>query len=151
MLSEHLSYNKITTQMETLHTVIRSNLFLGCGEGKYLQTGTQSWMIGTDRSSSLSEKCSSKGNEVATCDITKMPFRDNLFDGIICISVVHHLATETRRIVALKELGRMLKPGGKVLITAWALENEYRKVTSVLVHYFRLLILTFPVFSSSIA
>ena len=101
---------------------------LGCGEGKYLQTGTQNWMIGTDRSSSLSMICKTNGNEVATCDVTKMPFRDNLFDGIICISVVHHLATEQRRVMALKELSRMLKPGGKVLITAWALENEYRKV-----------------------
>lgn len=85
-------------------------------------------MIGTDRSSSLSVMCRSSGNEVATCDITKMPFRDNMFDGVICISVVHHLATESRRVMALKELNRILKPGGKALITAWALENEYRKV-----------------------
>ena len=85
-------------------------------------------MIGTDRSTSLSTICKSNGNEIVTCDVTKMPFRNGLFDGIICISVVHHLATETRRIIALKELSRMLKPGGKVLITAWALENDYRKV-----------------------
>ena len=85
-------------------------------------------MIGTDRSFSLSQISTSKGNEVATCDVTKMPFRNVMFDGIICISVIHHLATEQRRIIALKELSRILKPGGKVLITAWALENDYRKV-----------------------
>ena len=85
-------------------------------------------MIGTDRSFSLSQISRSKGNEVATCDVTKMPFRNGMFDGIICISVIHHLATEQRRIIALKELSRILKPGGKVLITAWALENDYRKV-----------------------
>ena len=85
-------------------------------------------MIGTDRSSSLSLICRSNGNETATCDVTKMPFRKNTFDGIICISVIHHLATESRRVTALKELTRMLRHGGKVLITAWALENNYRKV-----------------------
>ena len=86
-------------------------------------------MVGTDRSLSLSEIANSSGNEIATCDITKMPFRSQTFDGLICISVIHHLATETRRVKALKELGRLLRPGGKVLITAWALENEYRKVS----------------------
>ena len=85
-------------------------------------------MIGTDRSFSLSAISRSNGHEISTCDITKMPFRGNVFDGIVCISVIHHLATETRRIKALKELARLLKPGGKMLITAWALENEYRKV-----------------------
>eukprot|EP00794_Sanderia_malayensis_P007583 gene7583-8423_t len=102
-------------------------LDVGCGKGKYLRQISQSFMIGCDRSSSLSDIACSRGNEIATCDITCMPFDDAKFDGIICISVIHHLATEARRVKALNELSRMLRPGGRLLITGWALENKYRK------------------------
>ena len=88
----------------------------------------ESFIVGSDRSNSLLRFAQANGHESLTCDLTKIPFRKAMFDGIVCIAVVHHLATEQRRIWALKELARILRPGGKLLLTAWALENKYRKV-----------------------
>lgn len=47
-----------------------------------------------------------------------------MFDGCICIAVIHHLSTSTRRADAIKELARIVKTTGRILIYVWALEQE---------------------------
>ena len=42
----------------------------------------------------------------------------------MCIAVLHHLSTECKRKLAINELIRITKPGGKILILVWALEQE---------------------------
>ena len=49
------------------------------------------------------------------CDITNIPRSDNSFDNIICTEVFEHLPDPIK---ALKELTRVLKINGKILITA---------------------------------
>ena len=51
-----------------------------------------------------------------------------MFDVCLCIAVLHHLATAERRLVGLKELVRITRPGGLVLVYVWALEQEVKKV-----------------------
>lgn len=46
-------------------------------------------------------------------DITDISFEENTFDIIICIHVLEHIPDEKK---ALKELGRVLKPGGVAII-----------------------------------
>ena len=48
-------------------------------------------------------------------DITSIPVSDNTFDVIMCIEVFEHLPNP---IDALVELNRVLKPGGKLILTA---------------------------------
>jgi alkylated DNA repair protein alkB family protein 8 len=43
---------------------------------------------------------------------------------VISIAVIHHFATEERRIRALQELWRILKPGGTLLVFVWAKEKD---------------------------
>jgi ubiquinone/menaquinone biosynthesis C-methylase UbiE len=50
-------------------------------------------------------------------DIVDMPFADGSFDVILCQFV---LMTVTRRVAALKELNRVLAPGGRMVIAVWA-------------------------------
>lgn len=51
-------------------------------------------------------------------------FRSNSFDACISIAVIHHLSTAERRANAIKELVRIVKPHGCVLIYVWALEQD---------------------------
>ena len=52
--------------------------------------------------------------------------RDASFDYAICIAVLHHLSTQERRVSALKEMQRILRPGGRALVTVWAKEQKYK-------------------------
>ena len=51
-------------------------------------------------------------------------FRSLSFDGCICIAVIHHLSTEQRRLDAIKELVRITRVGGLILVYVWALEQD---------------------------
>ena len=52
-------------------------------------------------------------------DACNLPLKNNSFDKIIMIAILHHLDSEEKRIAALKEIRRILKPSGKALISCW--------------------------------
>lgn len=54
--------------------------------------------------------------EVETGDITKLPFHDASFDAVISMTVIHNIPTREARDRALRELARVLKPGGRIVI-----------------------------------
>lgn len=54
--------------------------------------------------------------EVKTGDITKLPFPDASFDAIITMTVLHNIHSRQGRDAALRELVRVLKPGGRMAI-----------------------------------
>lgn len=96
----------------------------GCGNGKYLGFNPDCFFIGCDISPSLIEICEKRGHEVLVADAVNLPYRDNFGDAAISIAVLHHLSTEMRRRKAIEELVRVVKKGGLVLITVWAVEQE---------------------------
>ena len=100
----------------------------GCGNGKYLSVNPRSFALGSDICPELVAIAGRRGHEVAVCDCLHLPYRSNLFDGVICIAMVHHLSTEERRLAALKELTRVVKPGGRILVYVWAMEQQRKKV-----------------------
>jgi ubiquinone/menaquinone biosynthesis C-methylase UbiE len=97
---------------------------VGCGNGKYMGVNPLTHFTGSDRSSNLISICQSRGFEAMVADNLYLPYRDNLFDAVISIAVIHHFSTEDNRLAALKELTRILKPGGKLLVTVWATEQK---------------------------
>lgn len=63
-------------------------------------------------------------------DNLTLPFRDESLDAVLSIAVVHHLATTERRVCALRELARVLRIGGRLIISVWAMEQTHRKFES---------------------
>lgn len=100
---------------------------VGCGNGKYLGVNCASYKLGSDICPELVSIARQRGHEVAVCDCLRLPYKKDLFDAAICIAVVHHLSTEERRLAALRELSRILRPGGNLLVYVWAMEQDGRK------------------------
>jgi ubiquinone/menaquinone biosynthesis C-methylase UbiE len=51
------------------------------------------------------------------CDVKHLPFCDNSFDLIISDSTLDHFPSESDIVTSIKELGRVLQPGGIFILT----------------------------------
>lgn len=74
------------------------------------------YSVGTDCSLLQTTLTHERGKEAILGNNLQLPFRSDLFDGVLSVGVVHHLASKERRIQALRELARILRVGGRVLI-----------------------------------
>ena len=97
---------------------------VGCGNGKNLLVRKDCVNIGFDLCENFSVIASKKGIESCTANNLQLPIRSNLVDVVLSIAVIHHLSTEERRLESIKELIRITKPGGEILIQVWAKEQE---------------------------
>jgi ubiquinone/menaquinone biosynthesis C-methylase UbiE len=102
-------------------------LDLGCGNGKYLGVRNDITFFALDNSENLLDIVNKKYPYIQTTlsDVTATTYKANSFDAIISIAVIHHLATESRRIQMIQEIKRILKIGGLCLITSWAASNNH--------------------------
>ena len=80
--------------------------------------------IGCDNNLELLEEARKKKVNCVYGDNLKLPFEDNCADAVMSIAVIHHFSTHDRRIQALSELFRILKPSGRILIYVWAYEHK---------------------------
>ena len=62
---------------------------------------------------------------VETGDMRKLPFDDASFDIVVSNWVVHNLDAKPDRALAMAEMIRVLRPGGKVLLADIVLRHEY--------------------------
>jgi SAM-dependent methyltransferase len=99
-------------------------LDVGCGTGetmsfvKKLIPDGQVW--GIDKSRVAVKYATGRDHKnVRLADANKLPFRKNIFDAILALDVLEHIKTPER---VLQEIKRVLKPGGKMLITSPALK-----------------------------
>lgn len=69
-------------------------------------------------------KKKSKEIKLVQGDVSSAPLKDKSFDVILYVATIHHLPTEDERLKSLAEVKRLLKEKGKVLISAWAFEQE---------------------------
>jgi len=105
---------------------------VGAGNGKYLGCdGARALaMLGCDRSTQLSRVCRARGHECVVADAASTPFRAAAFDAAISIAVIHHLSTARRRLRALCDLARIVRPGGSLLVSVWAAEQPRFRATA---------------------
>ena len=63
--------------------------------------------------------------EVKTADMRSIPFPDGMFDQIVSKEAIHNLYAAPDRATALREIARVLKPGGAVVISDIRHFHEY--------------------------
>jgi tRNA (uracil-5-)-methyltransferase TRM9 len=52
-------------------------------------------------------------------DARRLPYADGTFEWAIAVATYHHIEDSEGRLQALKELRRVLRPGGEAFITVW--------------------------------
>lgn len=105
-------------------------LDIGCGNGKNIEYLVKTEYLdvhGCDFSEEFIKICQNKKLDVIYGNILSLPYSDKCADNVICIAVIHHLASEEHRIQAIKELIRITKIGGKILITVSSYEHPFYK------------------------
>ncbi|XP_078719187.1 putative tRNA methyltransferase 9B [Lampetra fluviatilis] len=100
---------------------------VGCGNGKYLALNGQAFTLGCDYCLPLVQASRAKGHEVMVSDNLRLPLRDGCADAVISIAVLHHFCTKSRRVRALREMSRTLRPGGRIMVYVWAMEQTRRR------------------------
>lgn len=110
-------------------------LDLGCGNGillyRYLAFKSISY-IGVDISKKLLAIARKKARlanvlgmyRFVKSSLEKLHLADKTFDWIFCFAALHHLPKEMR-LPAIREIWRVLKPGGKVAVTTWNLYSDF--------------------------
>lgn len=63
--------------------------------------------------------------EVLTADMTALPFPDGGFDLVLSAWAIHNLPNADARRQALAEMLRMLRPGGRLLVTDISGQDDY--------------------------
>lgn len=104
-------------------------LDLGSGSGRNTQKIKGGKMYLVDFSSEMlkfaEERAKKLGIKIETKqgDLIKIPYDNNFFDCIICISALHCLKPSEHK-NAVKEIYRVLKKGGKALIGVWNFKSK---------------------------
>lgn len=93
-------------------------LELGCGNGKNLIDHKEQ-SLGVDISEEFCKICENKGIKTICCDILDVELEEESYDHILCIAVIHHLPKMEDQIRLIQKIYRLLKPGGRALITGW--------------------------------
>ncbi len=108
-------------------------LDVGAGTGRQTLAIAQHGcdVVALDFSAKMLEKLKKNADELkldseislVVSDITKLPFRDFVFEGIEMVAALHNLPSEQLRISAIVEIYRVTRGGGKAVITVW-LRNQ---------------------------
>jgi ubiquinone/menaquinone biosynthesis C-methylase UbiE len=98
---------------------------VGCGSGSLLEKLPAKIKVGIDPSHALQKQASERGINVIDGVSWKLLFEDNTFDRVLLYSVTHYLTIKQTE-ESLKELTRVCKPGGLILIGDIADVKHYR-------------------------
>lgn len=114
-------------------------LDIGCGTGETLtfleKNYPKSKLFGVDNSEVAIDFAKKRGHQnIRKVNALKLPYRENSFDYILLLDVIEHIEDDT---ALLKEAKRVLKKGGKIIITAPALQFIWSEHDSEQGHFRR--------------
>lgn len=62
--------------------------------------------------------------DVFVCDALQLCYRACSCDAVLSIAVLHHISSRQRRLALLQQLAGVLRPGGRGLVTVWAMQQD---------------------------
>lgn len=115
-------------------------LDLGCGNGRLVDLIDDSTIsyTGTDISKDMidiAKKRYLKQNFILQKDPLKIDASDEAFDQVYCLSVFHHIPSHDLRVEYLKEIARVLKKDGTLIMLNWNLWQRKGIRIKVLCNY----------------
>jgi len=104
-------------------------LDIGCGTGRALKAALDLDLsaIGVDLSANQlheARKLAGEDVELIKADARSIPLPDRSADRILMIAILHHLPNREERLKALREAKRILRVGGKALISVWSWDQD---------------------------
>lgn len=114
--------------LDSVDPVARA-LDLGCGNGRHaeLLSGVARETYCLDASASLLGIARERTGESVTPiqgDAGRLPLRDGTIDVAVYVATLHHLPSREARVASLRELARVLRPGGRALVSVWSTAHD---------------------------
>jgi SAM-dependent methyltransferase len=145
----HSRVGKLRTRERLLDRLVWSGneqvLDVGCGRGLLLNgaakrlntgraTGIDIWQVEDLTGNALEATLENARREqvadrvaVQTADVRNMPFSDATFDVVVSSAVIHNLYKASDRDQAIREIARVLKPGGHAVIEDIRHHRQYTR------------------------
>ncbi len=110
-------------------------LDIGCGTGFVLKKVNScfSLRVGIDISFQVLKHAQKYTHHICNADNDFLPFKDNQFDAVTCLAVLHHMPNHEQLI---KEIFRVLKPGG-VFYSDHDLDIRFNRIFKIPLYFFR--------------
>lgn len=114
-----ISFNELLSLVGTLEN--KTCLDFGCGAGrstKLLQTLNLSKIVGIDHNFEMVQQAQQKYNDLTFEHISsdELPFPDTTFDIVFALHVLCEIKTKAAMQAVVKEIARILKPGGNFYV-----------------------------------
>jgi len=115
-------------EFEGFSTYIRSGdkvLDLGCGNGRLFEILKSKKVdyLGVDNNSALIEKARLRFPEAEfqLCDMVDLDLPNQCFDAVFSVAAFHHIPGSALRTKAIRQIRRVLKDRGVLILTSWNL------------------------------
>ena len=115
--------------LDFIATCSGTGVDIGCGNGRHLIPLARRCdrVIGLDSASAMAgiarknlrQACLDNA-AIMVANAARLPLVDNAADCILFIASLHNIPGRGRRVAALCELRRVLRPGGKALLSVWS-------------------------------
>ncbi|WP_436902092.1 class I SAM-dependent methyltransferase [Halovenus halobia] len=107
-------------------------LDIGCGNGRHtaLLAECANHAVGLDISRGLLETARERmvedgwEGELVQGDSARLPMASNQVDLALYVATLHHLPEREGRVQSLRELKRILRDGGRALVSAWSTAHD---------------------------
>ena len=138
LIAKYFSATRVFTWEWTDNFINRldhNSIILDIGSGNGRNTNYKNHIIfGLDISLQQLKMNKSENNYSVHANMAIIPFKNNMFDSILSIASFHHLKTLEERHKCLKEMKRILKQGGKILLSVWSI-NQPKKTKRIFTNY----------------